>query len=292
MVEEPVRNRSPLGLLAGFLLVLVLPLIVGLVMAPRVVPEPGVGVIRLTYDIDSFTAFELAEQLKAARAADDIKALVLLVNSPGGSAVYSEELFLDVWNTRKEMPVVASIDLLAASGAYYVAAAADEIYAKPSSGIGSIGVIAFLPDPNVLDEDILTTGPYKGTGGTRDSFMRQIEMAKFSFLAAVEAGRGERLRTSAAELSRAEIWNGVEALEMGLIDGLLSQDETIKRAAALAGLSNYEIVELFPRAFPEAASLAIGAYAAPEVDPDRLWQSPVGLPAGIYYRHTQMPGGR
>ncbi len=292
MDEDAVPRNSPLAMLFTLLVVVALPLGLGILLGPRLVPEPKIGIVRLIYEIDGLTAFELGEQLSVARSSPDIKALVLIVNSPGGSAAYSEELFLDVWQTRQEMPIVASIDLLAASGAYYVAVAADEIYAKPSSGVGSIGVIAFLPEPAVLEEELLTTGPYKGTGGTQDSFMRQIEMAKFSFLAAIESGRGDRLLVGPDVLSRAEIWSGVEAREMGLIDGLLPTDETIRRAADLAGLADYEVVELFPLAFPETVDTLGGTYKAPEVDPERLWRAPAGLAAGIYYRHVQMPTRR
>ena len=196
MAEEnngPERRRSPLQMIMTFLVIVVLPLVLGLYLAPRLVPEPKIGVIRLNYDIFGDTAAEFAAQLAYARQDPAFKAVVLAVNSPGGSAAYSEELFLDVLNTREQMPVVASVDLMAASGAYYVAAAADEIYAKPTSNVGSIGVIAILPGPVFLDEELITTGPYKAFGGTQDGTLRQMEMAKFAFLEAVTSGRGERL---------------------------------------------------------------------------------------------------
>jgi protease IV len=68
-----------------------------------------------------------------ARDAGDIRAVVIILNSPGGAATFSEELFLNVLHARRSFPVVASVDVLAASGAYYVAAGANEIYAKPTS---------------------------------------------------------------------------------------------------------------------------------------------------------------
>ncbi len=282
--------RSPLTIIMTILGIVVLPLAVGLYLAPRLVPEPKIGIIRLNYDIIGETAQEMAAQLAYAREDPAIKAVVVAINSPGGSAAYSEELFLDVLETRRQLPVVASIDLLAASGAYYVAAAANEIYAKPTSNVGSIGVIAILPGPVFLDDELITTGPYKAFGGSQDSTLRQIEMAKFSFLEAVQSGRGERLQAEAGQLSRAEIFSGVQAQEMGLIDGLLSNEQAIQRAAELAGLSDYQLVELLPLTFPELfAGSAAATYRPAAVDPGLLWAPPHDLPAGLYYRYIEPP---
>jgi protease-4 len=190
---------------------------------------------------------------------------------------------------RQTMPVVASVDLLAASGAYYMAAAADEIYGKPTSTIGSIGVIAFVPKEDlVIEEELITTGPYKSFGGTRDGFMRQMEVSKFSFLDAVATGRGDRLNVSTEFLSRAEVWNGSQAVEYGIIDGLLATNDALDRTAEMAGLASYETVELFDLAFPEFADDTIFNQPAP-IDIDSLWQLPADMPAGIYYRYIQTP---
>lgn len=286
MAENDSLTRSPLRLILTFLVVVVLPLALGLYLAPRLVPAPKIGIVRLNYDIFGVTAQEITEQLAYARQDPAIKAVVLVINSPGGSAAYSEELYLDVLNTRHDLPVVASIDLLAASGAYYMAAAAEEIYAKPTSSIGSIGVIASLPGEVFIEEDFLTTGPYKAFGGTRDGFTRQMERAKFAFLEAVVTGRGERLQASPEYLSRAEIYTGVEALDLGLIDGLLANDEVIRRAAELAGLSDYEAVELYPLVFDQEQAQPLFSYRPPPVDVGKLWAPPTDLPAGLYYRHV------
>jgi protease-4 len=206
------------------------------------------------------------------------------------SAAYSEELYLDVLNTRQQMPVVATIDLVAASGAYYMAAGANEIYAKPTSAVGSIGVISLLSDLVFIEEDVLTTGPYKAFGGTRDGSVRQIEMAKHAFLRAVADGRGDRLNTDLTYLSRAEIFTGVQAQQLGLVDGLLSNDEAIRRAAELAGLRDYDVVELYPLAF--APDGGAEAYRPAPIDPARLWATPTNLPAGMYFRYIELPSSR
>ena len=290
--QETQPGRSPLGLILLLLLIVAVPLIVGFILAPRLIPEPKIGLVRLNFDIDSFSSFEITEQLAVARGDPEIKAVVLIINSPGGSAAYSEELFMDVLNTRNDLPVVASVDLLAASGAYYMAAAADEIFAKPTSNVGSIGVIGMLPGPAFIEEDLLTTGPYKSFGGTRDGMARQIEMAKFAFLEAISTGRGERLRIDPEVLSRAEIFTGVQAQAYGLVDELGSTDQAVQRAAELSGVRNYEVVELFPLAFPELAEeIDVQTYQPSLVDPASLWAAPTDLPEGIYYRYMQVPDG-
>lgn len=280
MVESNGNGRSPLSLILIFLFVIVLPLAIGLYISPRLVPAPQIGIVRLNYDIGSESAREITRQLAYAEHDPAIRAVVLVINSPGGSAAYSEELYLSVLNARKTMPVVATIDLVAASGAYYMAAAADEIYAKPTSSVGSIGVIASLPGEVFIEEDLLTTGPYKAFGGTRDSFTRQIERAKYAFLQAIATGRGERLKADLDYLSRAEIYTGVEALDLGLIDGLIANEDATARAAELAGLSSYEVVEIYPLVYDVEES---DMYAP--LDAVRLWAPPDDLPAGLYYRH-------
>lgn len=287
MVENQNSSRSAVRSLFFFILLIAL-IVGGVYYAPQLVPKPKVGVIRVNYDIFSLSAAEFLAQMEYARTHDDIKAVVLIINSPGGSASYSEEMYLDVLKTREEMPVVATVDLLAASGAYFTAAAADEIYAKPTSFVGSIGVIASFPGPVYIDDDILTTGPYKLFGGTKDGTIRQVEMAKLSFLDAVRIGRGERLVASLDELSRAEIYSGVQAERMGLIDGLISNDEAIKRAAEMAMLKDYEVAELFPLTF-EADSEVNFTYQPDPIDAEKLWSAPVDLAPGLYYRYIASP---
>lgn len=289
MVSADNLTRSPLRLILIFILVIIVPLAVGIYTAPRAVPEPKVGVIRLYYEIFGLTAEEFKAQLEYARNDPSIRAVVIVINSPGGTANDSEEMYLDVLKTRQEMPIVASVDFLAASGAYYVAAATDEIYAKPGSAIGSIGVITQLPDSVFIEEDILTTGPYKAFGGTRDGFSRRAETLKDVFVNAVAIGRGERLLADFETLTRAEIFDGVAAQQMGLIDGMISTQEAIARAGELAGLRDYEVVELYPLTFADDENANALAYRPPQIDLERLWAMPADLPPGLYYRYIELP---
>ncbi|MDT8306199.1 MAG: S49 family peptidase [Anaerolineae bacterium] len=280
---------SPLRLLLLFLLFFVVPAGAGLYLAPRLVATPKVGIIRLNYDIDDVSAFEFREQMAYVREARDVAAVVVILNSPGGAATFSEELYLNILHARRSFPVVASVDVLAASGAYYVAAGANEIYAKPTSYIGSIGVIGLLPGPIYIDDRLVTTGPFKAFGGTEDAAIRQAERSKFAFLEAIRAARGEALDVDLDVLARGEIYDGLQALEMGLIDGILSTDEAIARAAELAGLADYETVELYPLAFPEDAggpATTATTYQAPQLDFNRLWEAPTGAAPGHYFRYV------
>lgn len=284
MSENSSSGRSPLGVVLLFLLVIVLPVGLGIYFAPDMVPKPQVGVIRLYDAIDPFTASIYKEQINYARENEEIEALVIVINSPGGTASDSEELFLELLDIREDMPVVASVDFLAASGAYYTAVGADEIYAKTSSLIGSIGVRGSLIIPPFLDPTTITTGPYKDAGFTPDSYLRRIETLKFAFLDAVATGRGERLEATTETLSRAELFDGIRSDQMGMIDGIASTDDAIKRAAELAGIRDYDVVELFPLAFPEEADAA--TYSPPVVDLNSLWVDPNDLPPGFYYLYA------
>ena len=290
-MDSPPNTGSPLRLILILFLVIFLPLAAGLFLAPRLVPAPKIGVIRLNYDILDQTAFEFREQITHAAEDPSIRAVVIIINSPGGSAAYSEELYLEVLEARRELPVLASVDLLAASGAYYVAAAANEIYAKPTSNVGSIGVIGVLPGPVFVDEQLLTTGPFKAFGLTQDAAVRQAERAKFAFLEAIETGRGEALQVASDVLARADIYTGVQALEMGLVDGMRSTGEVYDRAAEVAGLNNYEVVELYPLAFGGGQG-ANATYRPAPIDRQRLWAMPEDPAPGFYYRYVELPAYR
>lgn len=288
-MDTPGNNSSPLRLILVLFFILVVPLAAGLFLAPRLVPAPKIGVIRLNYDILDQTAFEFREQMTYALEDKSVRAVVIIINSPGGSAAYSEELYLEVLEARRDMPVLASVDLLAASGAYYVAAAANEIYAKPTSNVGSIGVLGVLPGPVFVDEQLLSTGPFKAFGLTQDAAVRQAERAKFAFLQAIETGRGDALQVATDVLARAEIYTGIQALEMGLVDGMRSTGEVYDRAAELAGLNDYEIVELYPLAFGGDGDEASAAYRPAPIDRQRLWAMPDDPPPGLYYRYVELP---
>jgi protease-4 len=142
---------------------------------------------------------------------------------------------------RKHKPVVASIGARGASGGYYIAAMADYIYALPNSEVGSIGVIGSLPTPVELDENVITSGPFKATGGSRRKATAEMETLKRQFVNSVMLYRGDRLNISEVELSRAEVYTGTESLRYGLVDEIGTSTAAIGKAASLAGIRNFQI---------------------------------------------------
>jgi protease-4 len=210
-------------------------------------PQPAVGIIRVTVDIWAGSAELIQAQIREARQDPCIKAVIVQFDSPGGEVVASQTLYLELQNLRREMPVVGSIDSMAASGAYYAAMATDPIYAKPSSAIGNVGVWAFIPDDMAVNDVILTSGPFKLTGSNRDEFLRELEGIKQEFLATVFSQRGDHLTLSPAELSQGLLYPGREAVHLGLIDHIGSQTEAIATAAEQAGIAHYEVVDLEAR---------------------------------------------
>lgn len=224
----------------------VLGLVLGVLISVPVIPKPNIATIAISGAIlDQAYTDDILDMLRYARDDDSIKAVVLLIDSPGGGASATEQIYLDVLRLRQKKPVVASIGTVGASGGYYIAVASNFIYAQPTSMLGSIGAWVGLPHPEELDEDILTTGLFKATGGTVRKATGMLEMLRQGFVEAVIFQRGDRLKLSEEELSRAEIYSGIESLRYGLIDDIGTSTAAIEKAASLAGIRNYEVVELF-----------------------------------------------
>ncbi|MFQ5800903.1 MAG: S49 family peptidase [Candidatus Hydrothermarchaeales archaeon] len=206
---------------------------------------PKVGVIKIDGAImEKEKADKINEMLRFARDRRDIRAVVLEINSPGGIASASEDIYLTVLGLREKKPVVASIHSLGASGAYFIASASDYIFAKTASNVGSIGVRAVLPRRVPPDEDTLTTGPLKKSGFAREDFVRDLEIVKEAFLRSVLSQRGDRIKIEKEELSKAGIYIGVEAKRFGLVDELGSNTDAYSRAASFAGLRKYRVLDI------------------------------------------------
>jgi protease-4 len=281
-----MNRRKAIGLLftvVGAVLLAVL----GYLLSLLILPEPEIAVIRIEGDIWGFYTTYLSEALEKAERDPAVAAIVLDISSPGGEVTASENLYFDVLKLREAKPVIASIDEMAASGAYYVASAADYIYAKPGSAVGNIGVVSFLPDPDFVDEELFTTGPFKLSGGPRVAYIRQMEMLKDTFLAAIVAQRSDRLQVSIDLLSRGEVYLGLQAQQMGMIDVVGSQADAIAKAVEMAKVRHYRIVDRSPE-LPEdlflfdlsraRRSTAVTVAALPE-----------HMPPGFYYRYVEPP---
>jgi protease-4 len=266
---------------------LVLALAIGVLLSLVLVPTPQIAVIRIEGDIwGTYTAY-VRQAMEEAGNDPAVRAVVLEISSPGGEVTASEDTYFEVLRLRDRKPVIAAINEIAASGAYYIASAAEQIYAKPGSTVGNIVVISILPEPDVVDEQLMTTGPFKLSGGPQAEAVRQLEMMKDTFLAAILAQREARLQVGPEVLSRGEVYLGLQAKQMGLVDGVGSRGDAIAAAARLARLRNYVVVDRTPQ-LPEEGSL-FGLKAKAGSTAASVAAPPKYLPPGFYYRYVEPP---
>jgi protease-4 len=201
-----------------------------------------------------------AELIRAARLDHDIHALVLRVNSPGGSVLASEQIYREVAALRATgKPVIVSMGQYAASGGYYIAAGADEIWASPATITGSIGIFAVVPTVNrTLDKigigvDGIGTTPLSGQARidrplspeARTFLQAVINHGYEEFLARVASGR-DKTRDQINDIAQGRVWTGVDAKRIGLVDKLGGFDDAVKAAAARAKLTDYDVEIIQP----------------------------------------------
>lgn len=189
---------------------------------------------------------------------DELKAVVLRINSGGGSALASDNIAREIELLRnKGIPVVVSMGDFAASGGYYISAPADFIYAEPNTLTGSIGVFALILNMNTLlteylgiQFDSIGTGPY-ATAFTSVEALNEEESEYFQsavdtiyqrFLKHVARHRGMTV-SQVHEIAQGRVWSGTAALQNNLIDSLGSMDDALRKAIALAELEEYEVKE-------------------------------------------------
>ena len=200
----------------------------------------------------------MARAIREARLDDGVKAIVLRINSGGGSTLVSDVILREVKLAAEQKPVVASMGNVAASGGYYIACAADKIVASPTTITGSIGVFGMIPNmkdffnqklgvtfDNAKTNELADFGSISRplTGKERDIFREMIEQAYETFINHVAEGRNLPLSTI-DELGRGRVWSGAEARQNGLIDEYGGLARAIELAAELAELDDYRIVEL------------------------------------------------
>lgn len=198
----------------------------------------------------------LATKIEFVARDPDIKAVVVRVNSPGGEATSSERLYAELAQLRESKPVVISAQWLLASGGYMMAMGANHIVASPTSNVGSIGVVGTVLPQLRPSEFQIGTGPEKTLGGSPRDELRELELAKEAFYTVVATERGDRLAMDKSELLSGGTWLGVEAMRKGLVDELGGEQDAIERAADLAGLRNYDIIQV-----EEAMEAAGGRFA-------------------------------
>lgn len=249
-IERRKRVRSLVERASrSYVVIVVLAIVIGLQVAPVVGqlaagPVSGqVAVVTLSGGINGANAQSVAERLRAAREDPSVEAVVLHVNSPGGSAPASETLYLAVKRTAATMPVVTSVGAMAASGSYYAAAPSDEIFVKPASLVGSVGVFFTTPQGIAPLEQLITSGPNKLTGADQREWYYKTESIRRAFVGAVVESRGDRLELTPEELSYAKLYTGGEAVDHGLADRIGGLEAAVRRAAALAGLARWSVLE-------------------------------------------------
>ncbi len=232
-----------------------------------------------------------AELVRDARLDNDVKALVLRVDSPGGSALASEVIHRELQAFKATgRPVVVSMGDVAASGGYYIAAPADEIWASPATITGSIGIFALFPTVNRgLDKigvgvDGVGTTPLSGefridrpVGPAAAELIQSLVSRGYEdFLGRVSSGRN-KTRDEVDAVAQGRVWSGIDAKQAGLVDQLGSFDDAVRSAARLA-------------------KLADGKYSVDYLEPKLSWaqelaQSIKVWAAGVIVRAGDAPGG-
>lgn len=231
-------------------------------------------------DEESASADNIVGALRAAFEDSQTKGVVLRINSPGGSPVQSGYIYDEIRRLRGEHPdikVYAVIADLGASGAYYIASAADEIYADKSSLVGSIGVTAatfgFVETMDKLgvERRVYTSGehkafldPFQPEKPEETQFWRDVlGTTHRQFIDSVKQGRGDRLQVAGhPELFSGLIWSGEQALELGLIDGLGNTSYVAREVIGEEELVDFTVKDSALDRFTKKLGASVGAQLA------------------------------
>ena len=201
----------------------------------------------------SIVATEVCKDLEELMNNDDVKAVVLRVNSPGGSAYASEQIWRAVTNLKAKKPVVVSMGGYAASGGYYISCNANYIYSEPTTLTGSIGIFGMFPDVSQLLTEKLGVKFSEVKTNKHSNFGTISRPFNAEELALLDnyIGRGyELFRQRVAdgrklpvaqveEIAQGHVWVGNDALKIKLVDAIGSLDDAVKKAAQLAKLKEY-----------------------------------------------------
>jgi protease-4 len=202
---------------------------------------------------------KFARELRRLRQDDQVKAIVLRVNSPGGSASASEHIQREIRLARKVKPVIVSMGTYAASGGYWISTYGDRIFAEPTTITGSIGVFGLMMNVQKLANDLgftfdrVKTGKYADTmtisrPKTEDEIaviQRSVDWIYSEFITKVADSRGLDL-ARVQEIAQGRVWSGVEAKKLGLVDEIGGLDAAIKYAAQKAGLGEKYKLNEYP----------------------------------------------
>ena len=231
---------------------------------PKTLARKKIAVIYASGDIDSGTSEDdiksedLSRTIREARRDSSIKAIVLRINSPGGSAYGSDVIWREVKLAAQAKPLIASMGDVAASGGYYIACAADTIMADRTTITGSIGIFGMIPNfQNLLSnklgitQDVVTTNEHSDmisvtrpmSAFERDLMQQMIESGYDTFISRVAEGR-KMEKTAVDEIGQGRVWAATNAKEIKLVDVYGGLTEAIELASKMAKLDNYRIVNL------------------------------------------------
>ncbi len=231
------------------------------------------------------------ESIESITKDDDIKALVVRIDSPGGAVGPSQEIFSELKALGNELPIVASIGGVGASGGYYIACAAEKIYANPGAITGSIGVIAQFASYEKLlnwakiDVEVIKSGKYKDVGSAfremnkedKQYIQQLIDNVYDQFKAAVASSRD----LDAKEIDRVadgKIYTGEQALNLKLIDELGTINDAIIAAGELGGIEGKPEVVNFPKKKSKLFDLLNS-----KIDTNILTSVPIKSRFGLFY---------
>ena len=198
---------------------------------------------------------KVIRDLRKLKDDENVKAVVLRVNSPGGSAYGSEQIWYAVEQLKKEKPVIVSMGDYAASGGYYIACNADTIVAEPTTLTGSIGIFGMMPNAKGLTEklglnfDVVKTNPYADFGnltrpmndGEKGLMQMYVNNGYKLFLTRCSDGRGISME-ELDKIAQGRVWTGSTAKELGLVDELGGLDKALEIAVAKAGVDAYTVM--------------------------------------------------
>lgn len=215
--------------------------------------EASSGTSPLSSDEQLITE-EMTEKLRKLKDDEEVKAVVFRVNSPGGSAYISEQIWKEVVELKAKKPIVVSMGNYAASGGYYISCAANKIVAERTTLTGSIGVFGVVRNLTGTFEkvgvttDVVKTNTYADLSDVsrpmredeKALIQRSVEQTYDLFLTRCADGRGLS-KESIDKIGQGRVWTGEQALERGLVDQLGGLDTAIQEAAALAELTDYEV---------------------------------------------------
>lgn len=233
---------------------------------------------------EGIVAEKVIRDLRRLKEDEDIKAVVLRVNSPGGSAYDAEQIWHAVSELKKEKPVIVSMGDYAASGGYYISCVADSIVAEPTTLTGSIGIFGMVPNAEGLmqkvglDFDVVKTNTYADFGalnrpfneGERGLMQHYVEQGYDLFLTRCAEGRG-MTKEAVDKIAQGRVWTGAKAKELGLVDELGGLNRAIEMAVEKAGV---------------AEGYTLLAYPAKE----SMWQSLLNTDPGTYIKAHLLQG--